>query len=252
MVYQAPHLAITEGSIRPVCCVVGDPGRAELIATKYCDSCEELAYNREYRTFNVTFGGADFTVASHGVGGPGAAICFEELIKCGAKFIIRMGTCGSLRPDSIKQGDLIITTGSGAEDGVTQYLAPKGFPAVADPEICLALRDTAKSLGYDRVHFGITLASAIFYPSPAVEQTLATNAAAGAIGVEMENSALFIVAAIRGIRAAAVCTVDGSPLKWDEGDYDPHGNTVAEGKDRMIKTGINVAKRIALKEVCSL
>ncbi|EER12777.1 uridine phosphorylase, putative [Perkinsus marinus ATCC 50983] len=249
MVYEAPHLKIKEGSINSVVCVVGDPGRAELIATKYCDSYEELAYNREYRTYNVEFEGAKFSVASHGVGGPGCAICFEELIKCGAKVIMRLGTAGSLRPETIKQGDLIVTTGSGAEDGVSQYLVPAGFPCVADPALCIAMRDTAKSLGYERVHFGITLASAVFYPSPAVEQTLVSNAAAGAIGVEMENSALFAVASIRGIRAAAISTVDGCPLKWDEGDYDPAGTTVTDGKERMIKTGINVAKRVVLENL---
>ncbi|KAF4732576.1 hypothetical protein FOZ63_024347 [Perkinsus olseni] len=206
MVYEAPHLKIKEGDIKPVVCAVGDPGRANLIATKYCDSYKELAFNREYRTFNVKYQGAEFSVVSHGVGGPGAAICFEELIKCGAK------------------GDLVVTTGSGAEDGVSEYLVPKGFPAVADPTLCIAMRDTAKSLGYDRVFLGITVAQSVFYPSPAREQSLASYAAAGAIGAEMENSALFNVASIRGIRAAAICTVDGCPLKWDEGDYDPHGS----------------------------
>ncbi|EEQ98929.1 purine nucleoside phosphorylase, putative [Perkinsus marinus ATCC 50983] len=247
MVYEAPHLKIKEGDIKSVVCAVGDPARAELIATKYCDSYKELAYNREYRTFNVTYQGAEFSVASHGVGGPGAAICFEELIKCGAKVILRLGTCGSLKPETIDQGDLIVTTGSGAEDGVSEYLVPKGFPAVADPTLCIAMRDTAKSLGYDRVFFGITVAQSVFYPSPAREQSLASYAAAGAIGAEMENSALFNVASIRGIRAAAICTVDGSPLKWDEGDYDPHGTKVAEGKDRMLRTVVTVLRECSEK-----
>jgi len=52
--------------------------------------------------FNVTFEGVNMTVVSHGIGGPGAAICFEELIKLGATTIIRMGTCGSLKPNDIK------------------------------------------------------------------------------------------------------------------------------------------------------
>ncbi|EER03446.1 uridine phosphorylase, putative [Perkinsus marinus ATCC 50983] len=249
MVYEAPHLKVKEGSIHPVVCAVGDPGRAELIATKYCDSYEQLAFNREYRTFNVHYQGADFTVASHGIGGPGCAICFEELIKCGAKVIMRLGTCGSLKPDDIKQGDLIVTTGSAAEDGVSQYLVPAGFPAVSDPALCIAMRDTAHELGFERCHFGITVAAALFYPSPAKETTLLSHAAAGAIGVEMENSALFTVASIRGIRAASIAAVDGCPLRWDEGDYDPHGTAVKEGKHRMILTGITVAKRVVLEGI---
>ncbi|KAF4674479.1 hypothetical protein FOL47_009162 [Perkinsus chesapeaki] len=247
--YEAPHLKIKEGAIRPVVCVVGDPFRAELIATKYCDKSEELAFNREYRSYNVTYGGADFSICSHGIGGPGCAICFEELIKCGAKVIMRLGTCGSLKPDDIKQGDLIVTTGACREDGVTQTLVPDGFPAVADPVLCLAMRDTARSLGYENTHFGVSLSLAAFYPSAAADSNLLKHAAAGAIAVEMENAALFVVASLRGIRSAAIATVDGSPLKWDDGDYDPHGEVVKQGKERMIRTGLETAKRVVLENL---
>lgn len=51
---------------------------------------------------DINFEGADMTVVSHGIGGPGAAICFEELIKLGATTIIRLGTCGSLKPKEVK------------------------------------------------------------------------------------------------------------------------------------------------------
>jgi uridine phosphorylase len=67
--------------------------------------------------FNVTFEGVNITVVSHGIGGPGAAICFEELIKLGATTIIRMGTCGSLKPNEIKQGDLVVSAAACREDG---------------------------------------------------------------------------------------------------------------------------------------
>lgn len=99
--YVAPHLAIGHGVIRPTVLTCGDPFRCQIIAN-LCDKAEEIKWNREYRTFNVTFEGADMTVISHGIGGPGAAICFEELIKLGATTIIRLGTCGSLKPSTIK------------------------------------------------------------------------------------------------------------------------------------------------------
>ena len=67
-----------------------------------CDSSKEIKWNREYRIFNVVFEGIGLTVVSHGIGVPGAAICFEELIKLGATTIIRMGTCGSLKPNDRK------------------------------------------------------------------------------------------------------------------------------------------------------
>lgn len=60
----------------------------------------------------------------------------------------------------------------------------------------------------------------------------------------MENASLFCVGSVRGIRTAAIGTIDGSPFKWDEGDYDPHGAVVGDGKMRMIKTGLRVAKNL--------
>jgi len=116
---------------------VGDPFRCSVVA-EFCEKSEEIQWNREYRLFNLTFEGAELSVISHGIGGPGAAICFEELVKLGAKTIIRLGTCGGMQPN-IKTGDLIVASGACREDGYTDYVAPKEFPAVGDNELTLAL-----------------------------------------------------------------------------------------------------------------
>lgn len=99
--YVAPHLKVGLGVIHPIILTVGDPFRCEQVADQ-CQESKEIQWNREYRMFNVKYNGQDLTVCSHGIGGPGAAICFEELIKLGAKTIIRLGTCGSLQPSRIK------------------------------------------------------------------------------------------------------------------------------------------------------
>ena len=85
---------------------------------------------------------------------------------------------------------------------------------------------------------GVNLTSGVFYPGPAMASTLQVNADAGCLSVEMENATLFCTATVRGIRAASIGTIDGSPFLWDEGDYDPHGDVVKKGKDRMILTGL--------------
>jgi uridine phosphorylase len=248
--YKAPHLAVGLGVVRPVVLCCGDPFRSKIIA-EMCDTHKEVAHNREYRMFNVTFEGADMTVVSHGIGGPGAAICFEELIKLGATTIIRLGTCGSLKPTEIKQGQLVVSTSACREDGHSSWMVPAGFPAVADPRVSLALFDQAKSLGYS-VQMGVTLTSGNFYPGPAMPSTLQVNADAGALTVEMENATLFCVGSVRGIRTGAIATVDGSPFNWEDGDYDPHGKTVAEGKTKMIMTGLKVGSKIAAEGVTNV
>ena len=242
---MAPHLKVGLGDIHPIVLTVGDPFRCDLVAGM-CEFAKEIKWNREYRLFNVKYAGVDMTICSHGIGGPGAAICFEELIKVGAQVIIRMGTCGSLKPDIIRQGELIVTTGACREDGHSSWLVPAGFPAVSDPRICLSLYETAKAQGY-KVHMGPTLTSGSFYPGPAMASTLQTNADAGAISVEMENATLFCVGTLRGIMTGAIGTIDGSPFNWEGGDYDPHGKIVAEGKERMIKVGLSVGSELAKK-----
>ena len=241
--YVAPHLKVGLGVIRPVVLTVGDPFRCDVVA-KLCDEATEVEWNREYRLFNVTFEGTELTVVSHGIGGPGAAICFEELIKLGATTIIRLGTCGSLKPKEIKTGDLVVSVGACREDGHSSFIVPSGFPAVADPRLTLALYDTAKSLGY-KIFKGVTLTSGVFYPGPALASSLQVNADAGALSVEMENATLFCIGSLRGIRTAAVGVIDGSPFLWDKGEYDPHGEKVKMGKERMILTGLKVAKKVA-------
>ena len=237
-VYEAPHLKLKFGEISPSVLVVGDPFRVEIIA-KLCESHREVAWNREYRTFNCVYLGKAVTICSHGIGGPGAAICFEELIKLGAKIIIRLGTCGSLKPDTITQGDLLISIAATREDGHTQWYCPNNFPAVADPELALTLKNEALKLPGGNVFMGITHTSGVFYPGPATGDNLKVNADAGCLGVEMENSCLFTVATVRGARAASCAVVDGSPFRWHENDYDPQGTKVNEGKKRMFLTGLN-------------
>ncbi len=105
------------GQIAPRVLTCGDPWRAQSIAEKM-ENTTVVSKNREYWVFNGEYNGVPVTVASHGVGASGAAICFEELIRSGAKVIIRVGTCGTLQPEVVA-GDLVVATGGVREDGVT-------------------------------------------------------------------------------------------------------------------------------------
>ena len=246
-----PHLLLSPGDIHPVVLVVGDPFRTEVLAKHADGGYKELKFNREYRTFNATHKGMPITICSHGIGGPGAAICFEELIQCGAKVIIRLGTCGSLHPRKIGQGDVVITTGAIREDGCTQYLVPPGFPAISDIDVVYRLREVSKSLTYEygKVLCGLTYTSGAFYPGPTKGDNLPLAAASGALTVEMETSCLLTIASIRGIRAGGLAAVDGSPFEWGEGNYDPTGVKVSQAKEYMFQIGLETAAALAKEEL---
>jgi len=221
---QLPGLAI----------VCGDPRRAKKIADKLEDA-QELAYAREYRTFVGTYKGVKLAVVSHGVGCPGAAVCFEELIKGGVHTLIRVGTAGSYSSDH-PAGSLVVSTGTIRTDGLTKQLVPDGFPAIGDSEVVSALYTAAQAQG-GIVKKGITVTLDVFF-NGVVDIPHKTYKAAGALGVEMEIAALYVIAALRGVRAGAIVAMDGYADSDLAADYDPHTNVVSDAVEREITAAL--------------
>ncbi|KAL8273407.1 hypothetical protein Esti_002652 [Eimeria stiedai] len=239
--YQ-PHINLRKDQVRPVVLTVGDPQRLDRVLA-HCDSYEELAFNREYRSANAMVHGQEFTVISHGIGVSGALICFEELIKLGAKVIIRAGTCGSLKPDKIKTGDIFVPYAVGRDKDVTDLYVPKGAPAVATPHVFQTLMNVGRELGVPLLS-GVGLSCGIFYPfSEEFVQHLHKWSQLADI-VEFEFQALFLVGLARGIETGGIATVDGSPLQWHKDNYDPKGKACSDGKTHMLRVAVEACARL--------
>ena len=167
-----PNLKTRPSDLALHALVVGDPERAGQ-AAGLLTNAKEVGCFREYRTFTGEFAAKRVTISSHGVGGAGASVCFEELIQGGVKTIIRAGTCGAMRK-GIKDGELIIGIGAIREDGTSERLMPIVYPAIADRHVISAL-EAAAAQGYTRLHEGIILTQSFFYPGilpPAVDTWL--------------------------------------------------------------------------------
>lgn len=234
-----PLLDVRAGDVPERLLVVGDPARAARVSARL-DAVTEISRNREYVSYRGEHLGETVGVISHGVGSAGAAVCFEELCRAGAKRLIRAGTTGGLRPDVV-DGDLVIAHGAIREDGITAKLVPPTFPALADVDVVTALRSAATE--HDRhPSEGVVLTSDLFYPHPVLGDDLAMWAAAGAVAVEMECSALFVTAALHGVAAGAILAVDGNPLREGDGDmsgYDPHRAIVDSAVAAMIDIALD-------------
>ena len=225
--------------------VVGDPDRAALTA-ELLTNVEEVGGFREYRTFTGEFAAKRVTISSHGIGGAGASLCFEELIQGGVKTIIRAGTCGAMRK-GIKDGELIIGTGAIREDGTSERLAPIGYPAIADRHVISALEAAAAAQGYTKVHEGIILTQSHIYHGilPSTLE-LWLEAEANVCAVEMELATLLIISGLHGVRAGGIFTSDGNLCeKPDPGEYDPHRNVVREGVSTMLTIALDALVRLA-------
>ena len=141
---------------------------------------------------------------------------------------------------------MIVVTAAAREDGYTKLVVPADLPAVADHQVVGALSEVCRERGCT-YHQGLVLTSDMFYPGQ-LPSSLELYSKCGVLGVEMEAACLLVVAQLRRIRAGAVAVVDGNPLKWGDGDYDPHGEKVAEAKKNMLLVGLHLAVKMAVEE----
>jgi uridine phosphorylase len=242
MTEMVPNLKIHVESLPERVIVCGDPKRAEKIASLLVNM-RKLAENREYYSYTGIWNGVEVAIVSHGVGAPGAAVCFEELIKGGTKTIIRVGTAGSYQKD-VMPGSLVISTAAVRCDGLTSQLVPLGFPAVADRQVIDSLVKAANETKDTLViKEGITLTLDVFY-SGLIEFPHNLYKKAGVIAVEMENAALFVISALRGVKAGAILAIDGFADADLSEEYNPHTDTVNQA--------IEVEAVIALNAVASI
>jgi len=236
-----PHLLIQPGDLPEVVLFPGDPARAERIAD-WLDGAERVAANREYHSYRGTYRGVPVGVTSAGVGAAGAAIAYEEAIRAGVKTLIRVGTAGSLC-DDVRAGDLVVPLAAVRAEGVSRQLVPMEMPAVADPDVSLALWAAAQSAD-GKSHRGVAVSVDAFYRG-VLDLGLDTYAASGAIYVEMECAALYIVALLRGVRAGSILAIDGDARSAAAGKHDPHRDVVRDAVDREIEAALEAAACLA-------
>ncbi|KPI16271.1 purine or other phosphorylase family 1 [Actinobacteria bacterium OK074] len=245
-----PVARIPRSGLPPYAVVVGDPARAAAVAA-VLDGAEEVSYHREYRVFGGSWKGLPVTVASHGVGAPGAILLFQELADAGVRTFLRFGTAGAMRP-GIGDGDLVIAEAAVRDDGVTQQLLPPEYPAVSAPEAVLALQQAARAAEVPH-HRGLVWTRAAFQPGLL---PLFSYDGAGLAAIEMELSALFVTASLRGLTAGGVVVIDGvnadelvdenAPLST--GNYDPHRDVVARGVERGTVVALEALRLLAEAE----
>lgn len=207
------HVNLTKGDVGEYVILPGDPGRCEKIA-QYFDNPVLVANNREYVTYTGTLDGVKVSVTSTGIGGPSAAIALEELVHCGAHTFVRVGTSGGMQKE-VLGGDVVIATGAIRLDGTSKEYAPIEYPAVANFDVVMALKESAKELNHP-YHVGVVQCKDSFYGQHSPESMPIASELqnkweawirTGALTSEMESATLFIVGSTRRVRVGAVLLV---------------------------------------------
>jgi uridine phosphorylase len=244
------HLKLKKGDVGRYVLLPGDPGRCEVIAN-YFDNPKLMAYNREYKTYTGTLLGEKVSVTSHGIGAPSTAIAIEELIQIGGDTFIRVGTSGGMQPEE-RAGDLAIITAAIRDEGTTLHYMPVEFPAVADFEVVMALKEAATRL-HQPYFLGITQSKDSFYGQhqpermPVASRLLERWKAwtmGGAICSEMEAAVFFILGSIYRKRTGGVMQI----IANQTADDPEVRKVIRENLDGLITTAIESVKILIQKD----
>ncbi len=223
----------------------GDPGRTALIA-RHLDGAREVAFSREYRTFTGTLDGVPVSAVSSGMGGPSVAVGMEELRELGVHTFIRVGTCGGVQPQ-VKVGHLVIGTGAVRTEGTPDGYVPREFPAVANYEVVTALLEAARAAGVPH-HLGIIRAVDALYSdllpdtmpmAPELKAELEMWARAGVMANDMESATLFVVGAVRRLRAGSLLLCVDEVGAGEIHHLDP------SLMDRMLGVAVDAVRRLS-------
>lgn len=238
------HIGVAPGEVSTLALLPGDPFRVPLIA-EFLEGARQVAHNREHLTMVGSYKGKLITATSTGMGCPSTAIAVEELGRCGVTAFIRVGSTAALQP-GIEPGDLLVSHGSLRNDGTSDAYVPRGYPAVPDLELTVELDRTARRLGAERgfaVHSGINATDDAFYAE--TPEWIEGLSRLGLTNVEMESSALYVVARQRGWRAGMVCACS-SNLVSGESLYSHDRERLKNGWRYSIEVALEVAVSLDL------
>ncbi|WP_216327305.1 purine-nucleoside phosphorylase [Deinococcus aestuarii] len=232
------HVRARPGDVAEFVLLPGDPNRARRIAEEYLEGATLYTEHRQLLGFTGTYRGVRVSVQTTGMGCPSAAIVTEELARLGARTLIRVGTLGGATP-AVKPADLVVATAAVPNDGTTrQLLGGAPYAPAASFEVVEAAVRAAREHGVPH-HVGLVMTEDAFYASTPEHARL--WASRGVLGFEMEASAIFLVAAQRGLRAGCLtaCSNDiGDPQLVPD-------DVLAGGVDRMIRVALDAIVTLA-------
>ena len=240
------HIGVGPEDIGEYVIIPGDPGRVQKIAA-YSDDAKKVGESREFVTYTGYLNGVKVSCTSTGVGGPSASIALEELVACGAKTFIRVGTCGGMQLD-VKSGDIVVASGAIRAEGTSKEYAPIEFPAVPNVKVAAALERACERMGIPH-HVGVVQCKDSFYGQhrpetlPNHDELLRKWDAwikLDCKASEMESAALFIVAQYLRVRCGSCFLVVANQERAKAGLDNPQ----VHDTDTAIRVAIEAFKEL--------
>jgi purine-nucleoside phosphorylase len=220
------HIAAEKGQIAPRVLFPGDPLRAKWIAETYLSDVTCYTEIRNKFGFTGTYKGEQVSVQGSGMGQASASIYANELFaEYDVQTLIRVGTCGALT-EKVKIRDVIVAM-SASTDSQMNRLRFHGidYAPTADYQLLRAAVDGAEAAGLN-VHVGQVFSGDLFYNDR--PDLVSRTAEYGVLGIEMEASALYTLAAKFGRRALGIMTVSDHLITKEETSAEERQTTFSE------------------------
>lgn len=233
---MSTHIGAQQGDIAKGILLPGDPRRAKYIAENFLQ--DPVCFNnvRGMLGYTGTYGGKRISVMGTGMGIPSISIYITELMReYGVETLIRVGTCGSFKPD-IRIKDIILAEGACTTSDINHHIFSGTYCPVADFDLLRTAYQVAGEMGLT-TWVGNVLSSDLFYN----EELAPGNdiwIKYGVLGVEMEAAALFTLAKKYGCRALALLTVSDS-IVTDEEEMTP------QQREQSLNNMIEIALKTA-------
>ncbi|MGD2142359.1 MAG: hypothetical protein PVH79_02635 [Candidatus Bathyarchaeota archaeon] len=197
--------------------------------------------------FKGLIDGVEATVLNSRIGSPTASDCAYYLRFTACHNIIYTGLIGSLQPE-IRVGDLIVPTAALRGEGASKYFVDEAYPAVADFQLLRKLASTLENAYLEtdvEVHYGPIYTTDSF--AAETPEFLKLWSSRRLLGIEMETSAIYVIASMYGMRAASVHVVSDNPItKMSFFDDVPEEDMLRRRKcmDILIEALVDFLKKI--------
>lgn len=231
------HIGAKQGDIAEAILLPGDPLRAKHIAETFLEN--PVCYNEVRGMLGYTgiYKGQRISVQGTGMGIPSISIYANELIReYGVRKLIRVGTCGGMQAH-VHVRDVILAQASCTDSSMNRHVfGGFDYSPIASFELLHAAYGEASARGL-KLHVGNVFSSDMFYrDDKTFVQRLMDY---GVLGVEMETTALYTLAAKHGVQALAILTVSDHLITGEE--------TTAQERQTTFNEMIEVALGAAIR-----
>lgn len=230
------HIEAKPGEIGETVLISGDPIRIKHMAGIFLEDAFCFNEIRGMYGYTGSYKGKRVSMLGTGMGIPTTAVFVHELAKnYGIKSVIRVGTMGAMQED-LNIGDLVLAQSASTDSNVNRlYFNGLDFAPAANFELLQKAFRVARENQY-KTSVGSIFSTDTFYDPN--ENRWEKWIAHGNLGVEMETSVLYTLAARYNIKALSILSVSDNLITGSSALPDVRETAFT----KMFELGLEVAE----------